>query len=341
MKYNIAIVWATWAVWVELIKCIDDLNIPVWNLKLGASFRSAWKKVDLSWYKNLSSLWEVTIEEVDENFFNWVDYALFSAWGDNSKKYAPIANKAWCIVIDNSSAFRYEKDIPLVVPQVNIDAIWDSMIIANPNCTTAIAAVVLYPIYKKYGIEKMIMSTYQATSWAWASGIQELLDNTKKYFSKEEPETNAFVHNIAFNVIPHIDKFGENDYTKEEMKVVWETRKIFWDDSLNISCTCVRIPTLRAHSESIVLETKKDVDIEDIKKILSKSPWVDLVDDIENNIYPMPLNASAKYNVEVWRIRKNLVFKDRWLELFISWDQLLRWAALNAVEILKAIIDKK
>jgi len=241
-------------------------------------------------------------------------------------------------VIDNSSAFRYEENVPLVVPQVNSEDIWDSMILSNPNCTTAIAAVVLYPIYKKYGLKKIIMSTYQATSWAGAKGMQELLSNTKNYFEKKEPKIEHFSQNIAFNVIPHIDAFQENWYTKEEMKVVWETHKIFWDDDIKISCTAVRIPTLRAHSESIVLETEKKVDIEELKNLLKNSSWVTLKDDTENNVYPMPINTTGNYNVEVGRIRHNLIFWENGIELFLSGDQLLRWAALNAVEILKECI---
>ena len=333
-KYNIAIVGATWAVWVEMIKILEELNIPINKLKLWASAKSAGKKVK-------TFMWEIEIQEVNENFFENVDYALFSAWWENSKKFAQVAVKAWAIVIDNSSYFRYEDNVPLVIPQINWDKIWNAKIIANPNCTTAIAAMVLHPIYKKYWIKKIIMSTYQATSWWWAKAMAELAENTKRYFENKEPKIEQFVDNIAFNVIPHIDKFQDNWYTKEEMKVVWETRKIFWDDSINISCTAVRIPTFRAHSKSIVLETAKPVDIEDIKKILEKAPWVDLVDDIENNKYPMPLYASWKNNVEVWRIRKNLVFKDKWVELFVSWDQLLRWAALNAVEILEVCINNQ
>jgi aspartate-semialdehyde dehydrogenase len=229
----------------------------------------------------------------------------------------------------------------LVIPQINAWTIWKSKLIANPNCTTAIALMAIYPIYKKYGLKKVIVSTYQATSWAWAKWMNELLENTKKFFSWEEPKVESFVENIAFNLIPHIDKFQENGYTKEEMKVIWETHKIFWDENIKISCTAVRIPTLRAHSESIVLETEKKVNIEEIKEILSNSPWVKLVDDTKNNKYPMPKNATWKYDIEVWRIRKNLVFWNYWLELFVSWDQLLRWAALNAVEILQYIIQNK
>ena len=335
MKYNVAIVGVTWAVWVEMIKCLEELQIPIDELRLWWSARSAWKKMK-------TFMWELEIKQVDENFFENIDYALFSAWWAVLEKFAAIAVKAWAVVIDNSSFFRYDENVPLIVPQINWDKIKESKIIANPNCTTAIAAVVLYPIYQKYGIKKIIMSTYQATSGWWAKAMEELAENTKKYFSWEKPVIENFVDNIAFNVIPHIDKFQENWYTKEEMKVVWETQKIFWDENISISCTAVRIPTFRAHSESIVLETEKKVDdIEEVKKILDEAEWVDLVDDIENNKYPMPLYASWKNNVEVGRVRRNLVFGDKWIELFVSWDQLLRGAALNAVEILEVCIRRK
>jgi len=330
---NIWIIWATWAVWIEMIKCLKNLNISFDSLKLWASIRSAWKIIK-------TPFGDIKVEEVNDDFFSWLDYALFSAGWNNSKKFIPIAIKQGVKVIDNSSAFRYDDNVPLVVPWINSYAIWSSNIVANPNCTTAIAAVVLYPIYKAYGIKKIIMSTYQASSWAWAKGMIELEYNTKAYLEWKKPVIKEFSDDLAFNAIPHIDAFQENLYTKEEMKVVWETRKIFWNDNIDISCTSVRIWTLRAHSESIVLETDKDVDIDDIKEILKNAPWVELVDDIDNNIYPKPRNASWKYDVQVWRIRKNLVFKDKWIELFLSWDQLLRGAALNAVEILQEMIKK-
>ncbi len=330
-KVNVWIVGATGAVWEELIKCLDEQKIEINELRLWASARSAWKI-------KKTPFGDIEIKETNEDFFEGLDYAIFSAWWDNSKKFAPIANSKWVTVIDNSSAFRYDDEIPLVVPPVNAEAIKWAKIIANPNCTTAIAAVVLYPIYKKYGLKKIIMSTYQATSWAWAKWMNELLENTKLYLEWKEPKVENFAYNIAFNLIPHIDSFQENDYTKEEMKVTWETQKIFWDESIDISCTAVRIPTLRAHSESIILETEKDVDIEDIKELLKNSPWVELKDDIENNIYPMPLTATWKNDVEVWRIRKSLIFWNKGVELFVSGDQLLRGAALNAVEILKECV---
>lgn len=338
---KIAIIWATWAVGVEMINCLNDFNIPISELRLWASARSVWKVIDTKDLYNLKHLWTIEVQEVSDDFFDNLDYALFSAGWDNSKKYIPIAVKKWVVCIDNSSAFRYDDNVPLVITSINASSIKDSKIIANPNCTTAIALMPLYPIYKKYWIKKMIVSTYQATSWAGAKWMDELLENTKKYFSWKKAIVEHFAHNIAFNVIPHIDTFQENWYTKEEMKVSWETKKIFNDKNIKVSCTAVRIPTLRAHSESIVLETEKKVDIEDIKNILTNYPWVKLVDNIEKKEYPMPKNATWNYDVEVWRIRKNLVFWDYWLELFVSWDQLLRWAALNAVEILDYLVKNK
>ncbi len=331
--YHIWIIWATWAVWVEMIRCLEDFQIPVSELRLAASPKSAGKKVE-------TYLWTLTLRNIDDAFFEWLDFALFSAWGDISREWIPRAVAHWVRVIDNSSAFRYESDVPLVIPAVNAHAIGDARIIANPNCTTAIALMVVYPIYRKYGIKKMIISTYQATSGAWAKWMDELLENTKKYFSGEDPRIETFVENIAFNVIPHIDAFQKNGYTKEEMKVAWESRKILGNENLKISCTAVRIPTLRAHSESIVIETTKPVDAEDVRTLMACSPWVDLVDDTANKKYPMPKNATGKYNVEVWRIRQNLIFGEYGIELFVSWDQLLRGAALNAVEILEAIVKK-
>ena len=329
--YKIGIVGATGAVGIEMIRCLGDFSIPLSELRLWASPRSVGKKLP-------TPLGDITIEIIDDTFFDGLDFALFSAGWDASREWIPRAVSLWVRVIDNSSAFRYDRDVPLVIPAINGDAIGNAMIIANPNCTTAIALMAVYPIYRAYGMKKMIVSTYQATSGAWAKGMEELLENTRRYFSQESPKIETFVENIAFNVIPHIDTFQANGYTKEEMKVVWETRKILRDETLNISCTAVRIPTLRAHSESIVIETERPVDIAHIRAILQTSPGIDLVDDIANNRYPMPIHAMWKYNIEVGRIRKNLVFWDYWIEFFVSGDQLLRWAALNAVEILDYII---
>jgi aspartate-semialdehyde dehydrogenase len=242
-------------------------------------------------------------------------------------------------MIDNSSAFRYDNDVPLIIPEINpLAAQHHNGVISNPNCTTAILAVALYPLYKEFGLKRCIVSTYQATSGAGAKGMQELLDQTKVVMDGGEAKPDAFAHQIAFNIIPHIDKFQDNGYTKEEMKVTWETRKIFGDEDLLLSCTAVRIPTLRAHSESVVIETEKPVNVDRARGILEESPGVTVVDDPEDNIYPMPINVSGEFDVEVGRLRKNLVFGDHGLEFFVSGDQLLKGAALNAVQIAKLFI---
>lgn len=332
--YTIAILGSTWAVWEEMISCLWEKKIPIKELRLFASPKSEGRI-------QKTPFGDISVQAVKETSFDNVDFALFSAGGDNSKLWAEIAMSKWAIVIDNSSAFRYEKDVPLVIPQINWHTIWQAKLIANPNCTTAIALMALWPIHQHFTIKKVIMSTYQATSGAWAQAMQELLDETRVVMDWWRAWNTHFAYPIPFNLIPHIDKFFENWYTKEEMKVTWETHKIFWDDSLKMSCTAVRIPTLRAHSESITLETEKKINPDEVRKILSQTKWVKLVDDTSKNLYPMPLTASGKRDVEVGRIRQNLVFGDYGLDLFVCGDQLLRGAALNAVEILEYIINHK
>jgi aspartate-semialdehyde dehydrogenase len=346
---NVVIVGATGAVGVEMINCLKSLNFPVGKLRLVASEKSLGRVIK-------TPFGDVACEVISDKVFEESDIALFSAGSDISKEWRDRVVKAGCLMVDNSSAFRYEKDVPLVIPGVNSEAAKvNPGVISNPNCTTAIAAMALWPIYKKFGLKKVIVSTYQATSGAGAKGMKELVDQTRAVFegndlgkkgieelldrehvivkADSEAAPKFFVHQIAFNIIPHIDKFQDNGYTKEEMKVAWETRKIFGDEGIACSCTAVRIPTLRAHSESIVIETRDPVTVEGAREVLSGAPGVDLVDDVSKNLYPMPINAAGKFNVEVGRIRQSLIFGDHGLELFVSGDQLLRGAALNAVEI--------
>lgn len=341
MSKNIIIVGATGAVGVEMIRCLEELNFPVGRLRLVASEKSVGKKVQ-------TKFGVVEVEEISEEVFKGSDFALFSAGSSVSKEWRERVVAAGCLMIDNSSAFRYEADTPLVIPGVNSEAAFAHKgVISNPNCTTAIAAMALWPLHREFGLKKVIVSTYQATSGAGAKAMQELIDQTREILgrtndpmqlTKERVQSRNFAHQIAFNLIPHIDSFQENGYTKEEMKVAWETRKIFGDESIAVSCTAVRIPTLRAHSESIVIETEKPVSVEAAKKVLSGAPGLDVVDDVAANRYPMPMNASDKFNVEVGRIRQNLIFGDHGLELFVCGDQLLRGAALNAVEIAKLFV---
>ncbi len=324
---NIAIMGSTGAVGQELLNLINQRKFPFKTLKLLASKRSAGKKV-------LFQDKEYTIEELTHDSFEGVDIVLASAGGSISAEYAPSAVKAGAIVVDNTSFFRYDDDVPLVIPEVNENEIKNHKgIIANPNCTTAIAAVALWPLHKEFGIKKVIMSTYQASSGAGATGMEELTAGTKAILDGKTHENNVFAHPLPFNVIPHIDKFQENGYTKEEMKVVWETRKIFNEPDMAVSCTCVRIPTFRAHSESIVIETEKPITADAARAVLAKAEGVDVVDNLDELEYPMPSNATQKWNVEVGRIRQNLVFGDHGLEFFLCGDQILKGAALNAIQI--------
>lgn len=323
---KIGIFGATGVVGREIQKVLKKRNFPYESIRLFASERSAGKKFD-------SLFGEIVLENANDADFSTLDLAFFAIGGGWPKENASRATAAGCVVIDNSSTFRYDDDVPLIIPEINADAIGDAKLIANPNCTTAIAIIPLWVIYKNFGLKKVIISTYQATSGAGAAAMKELISESKNYLDGKEVGNENFVHPIPFNLIPHIDKFQENDYTKEEMKVVWETRKIFGDEGLNISCTCVRIPTMRAHAESIVVETEKPIDVEVVKKLFSETGGIVLRDDIENNVYPMPLTASEKYDVEVGRVRQNLVFGECGLEFFVCGDQLLKGAALNAVEI--------
>ncbi len=329
---NVAVIGATGAVGREIIDCLKKLEFPVNSLRLVASERSAGTSLE-------TPFGDITIEPVSEKVFKESDIAIFSAGGEVSKQLAPISREHRCLMIDNSSAFRYQDEVPLVIPEINANSAYEHRgIVANPNCTTAIAAMALWSLHTAFGLKKVIISTYQATSGAGQKGMDELLRQTKQYLDGEDETIEHFTHPIAFNIIPHIDSFQENGYTREEMKVVWETRKIFDEPDLAISCTAVRIPTLRAHSESIVVETERPLTPESAQQILQQAPGVELVDDVLHNKYPMPRNASGKFNVEVGRIRNNLIFGDHGLEFFVSGDQLLKGAALNAVQIAQLFV---
>ena len=276
------------------------------------------------------------LEKVSKN-----DIIFLCVSGDFSKKYAKDLTRNGAVVIDNSSAFRYNDDVPLIIPEINPEDIQGKKLIANPNCTTAILSVVLFPIYKEFGLKKCIVSTYQATSGGGQAAMDELREQTKNHLEGRDVRNEKFQHPIPFNLIPHIDAFQPNDYTKEEMKVVWETRKIFHEPELKISCTAVRIPTFRAHAESVSIETEKPIDVLQIKEVLEQSSGVKLVDNIEKNLYPMPITSSNIYDVEVGRIRKNEVFGNYGLDFFVCGDQLLKGAALNAVQIAELISTEK
>jgi aspartate-semialdehyde dehydrogenase len=328
-----AIFGATGMVGRELIRVLHKREFPFASLRVFASERSAGKQLDTPWG-------EKTIELADTADFNEFDLAFFAIGGGWPKKFAPRAAEAGCLVVDNSSTFRYDDSVPLVIPEINPDAIGDAPLIANPNCTTAIAAIPLWHIHNRYGLKKVIISTYQATSGAGNGGMAELEKATRRCLAGEKPGCSVFKYPIAFNLIPHIDSFQENQYTREEMKVVWETRKIFGDQAILISCTCVRIPTMRAHAESIVVETRDPVDPDEARELFRTTPGLVVRDDIEKFEYPMPLTASEQFDVEVGRIRSSLIFGDHGLEFFVCGDQILKGAALNAVQIGELLLKK-
>lgn len=326
--YNVAVAGATGAVGVEMIKTLEKRNFPVKNLKLLASARSAGKTMKFKGE-------DVTIEEMTEASFRGVDIALFSAGGDISRAFRPAVVSAGAVMIDNSSAFRMDEDVPLVVPEVNPEDIkWNKGVIANPNCTTAIMLVAVAPLHRAKKLRRLVAATYQAASGAGAKGMAELVLQTRQVLDNQPIAPQAFVHRIAFNLIPHIDSFQENGYTKEELKMVNESRKMLHLPELKVSCTCVRIPALRAHSEALNLEFEEEITPEEAREILRRSPGVQLADDPQNKVYPMPVDATEKYDVLVGRIRQDISRDDRrGLDIFVSGDQLLKGAALNAVQI--------
>ncbi|GGK16737.1 aspartate-semialdehyde dehydrogenase [Deinococcus malanensis] len=322
---RVAIVGATGAVGHELMQVLERSALRFDELLLYASPRSAGSRLTFRGQ-------ELTVEVTPEGPID-ADVILASAGGSVSKALAHQWIRGGGVVIDNSSAFRYDDNVPLVVPEVNGEAALKHQgIIANPNCTTAIAVVAVAPIHRKYGVRRMIVSTYQATSGAGQKGMDELVEQTRHVLGGQEATNEVFAHPIPFNVIPHIDSFQDNGYTKEEMKVVWETHKIMGDDSVRVSCTAVRIPTLRTHSEAITLELERPATPSQIRELLAASAGVEVRDDPAGKLYPMPLTASGKYDVEVGRIRESLVF-DGGIDLFVAGDQLLKGAALNAVQI--------
>jgi aspartate-semialdehyde dehydrogenase len=327
---KIAIVGATGAVGQEMFICLKKRGVAADEIRFFASARSAGKILK-------TEVGEMQIEEFAVEKMREFDFVLLAVSGDFSKKFAPqIAENS--IVIDNSSAFRYENEIPLVVPEVNSQKAQNANLIANPNCTTAILAVALWPLHREFKIKKCIVSTYQAASGAGQPAMDELRDATEKYLQNENFTPEKFAKNIAFNLIPRIDKMLENGYSKEEMKVVWETQKIFDDANLQISCTAVRIPTFRAHAEAVTIETEREISPDAARKVLENATGVEIVDDPENFDLPMPLTATKKFDCEVGRIRSNLIFGKNGLDFFVCGDQLLKGAALNAVQILESLV---
>ena len=337
-KYNVAILGATGAVGQEFLNLIEERNFPFAELKLLASKRSAGKKIQFMGK-------EYTVEEATDASFEGVDIALF-AGGAASKTFAPAAVKAGAVVIDNSSAFRMDPEVPLVVPEVNPEAIASHKgIIANPNCSTIIMVMALKPLYDVSKIKRIVVSTYQAVSGGGKEAMAELEEQVKAINEGREVVANilpgaslAKHYQIAFNLIPQIDVFKENLYTKEEMKMIDETKKIMSDDSLRITATTVRVPVYRSHAESVNVEFEDEISVEKAREVLAAFPGVTLTDNPDEQVYPMPLETSGKDDVEVGRIRKDYSI-DNGLNFWVCGDQIRKGAALNALQIAEYMIE--
>ncbi|HCC69140.1 MAG TPA: aspartate-semialdehyde dehydrogenase [Nitrospiraceae bacterium] len=330
-KYILAVVGATGAVGNEIILTLEQRNFPIEKLRLFASERSEGKTIDF--YDGT-----IPLEILGENSFKGVDIALFSAGAERSKVFAPIAVKAGCIVVDNSSQWRMDPEVPLIVPDVNPqDLKWHKGIIANPNCSTIQMVVVLKPIHDVAKIKRVVVTTFQSVSGTGKRAMDELLHQTAAILNFGEAKCNVYPHQIAFNCLPHIDKFMENDYTKEEMKMVNETRKIMGDDSIRITATTVRVPVFRCHSESVNIETEKKLSANEVRAILSAALGIVVYDAPEKNVYPLPVNVAGSDKVYVGRIREDESIENG-INMWIVADNLRKGAALNAVQIAEKLI---
>jgi aspartate-semialdehyde dehydrogenase len=334
-KYNVAVVGATGAVGNEMVSTLEQRKFPVKKLTLLASARSIGKYIT---YKGE----EIPIEELKEDSFKGIDIGLFSPGGSVSAKFAPIAASSGCVVIDNTSAFRMDPDIPLVVPEVNEHAIARYKkrgIIANPNCSTIQMVVVLKPLHDAAKIKRVVVSTYQAVSGTGKKAIHELEQQVLAIYNNKRIENKVYPWQIAFNVLPHIDSFLENGYTKEEMKMVNETKKIMEDESIKVTATTVRVPVFYGHSESVNIEFEKDLSPDKARKLLKKAPGVKVVDDPAKNKYPLAIHAAGKDETFVGRIRRDESVPYG-LNMWVVADNIRKGAALNAVQIAEVLIQK-
>ena len=332
-KYNVAVVGATGAVGNEMISTLEARNFPVNQIKLLASTRGAGTRLGFK-------AKEVTVEVLNENSFAGIDVGLFSAGGSVSEKFAPIAGKAGCVVIDNTSAFRMDPQVPLVVPEVNAHAIAQytkKNIIANPNCSTIQMVVALKPIHDVARIRRVVVSTYQAVSGTGKRAIKELEDQVLAIYNNREVTKQVYPHQIAFNCLPHIDVFFDSGYTKEEMKMVNETKKIMEDNSIRVTATTVRVPVFYGHSESVNIETEKKITADQVRDILSKAPGVKVVDNPKKNEYPLAIDAAGKDETFVGRIREDESIPNG-INLWVVSDNIRKGAALNAVQIAEILI---
>jgi len=332
--YNVAVVGATGVVGIEMIRMLETRHFPINRLRLFASERSKGKKQN---FKNKP----INVEVLDSELISGLDVAVFSAGAAVSKEFAPIFARKGIFVIDNSSAWRMDPDIPLVVPEVNPDDLSrDKKIIANPNCSTIQMVVALKPIHDAFRIQRVRVATYQSVSGAGSKGIQDLEQQLKAWAQgKPIPNPKKIPHQIALNLVPHIDPFNDNGYTKEEMKMVDETQKIMGDRNIKVSAICVRVPVFRSHSEAVWVETERPFTMEQIFKLLRNAPGVVVQDDIKKAIYPMPLQAEGLSDTFVGRIRKDLTC-DNGISFWVVSDNLLKGAALNAVQIAELLVQK-
>jgi aspartate-semialdehyde dehydrogenase len=331
--FSVAVVGATGAVGNEMIRTLEERNFPVGQLKLLASARSLGKSLE---YRGKS----IQVEVLDENSFIGVQIGLFSAGGSISEKFAPIAARAGCVVIDNTSAFRMVQDIPLVVPEVNAEAIGQykkTGIIANPNCSTIQMVVALKPIHDAVRIKRIVVSTYQAVSGTGKKAIDELDAQARALLAGQKPVVKVYPHQIAFNCLPQIDVFLDNGYTKEEMKMVNETKKIMNDPSIAVTATTVRVPVFYAHSESINIETEKKITAAQVRDLLSRAPGVKVIDDPSQRRYPLAIDAAGKDDTYVGRIREDESIANG-INMWVVSDNLRKGAALNAVQIAEILI---
>jgi aspartate-semialdehyde dehydrogenase len=328
--YHVAIVGATGAVGVEMMRVLEKRRFRVGKLTLLASARSAGKEFPFQNEK-------VAVQELREDSFKDVDLALFSAGASVSRKFAPFAVQAGAVVVDNSSAFRMDENVPLVIPEINANDIPRSRgIIANPNCTTAIALMGLYPLHREFGLKRVFAASYQAVSGTGAQAIEELRQQVNDFVADRKPVSRVYPHQIAFNVLPHVDSFLENGYTKEEMKMQNEGRRIMHLPEFRASVTCVRVPVYRAHSVAVNAEFERPASVEKARDALERAPGVKVVDDPATNAYPLPLACAGEDDCQVGRIRVDCALENG-LALWISGDQLLKGAALNAVQIAELI----
>jgi aspartate-semialdehyde dehydrogenase len=336
-KFKVVVVGATGAVGLEMIKMLESRNFPTESIKFLASERSTGKKLTYNGK-------EITVELLTKESGKGIDIALFSAGAAVSKEFAPSFAADGCFVIDNSSAWRMEKDIPLIVPEVNPHHLKkNKKLIANPNCSTIQMVVALKPIHDFAKIKRVIVSTYQSVSGAGQKGINELIEQVKAWTKEESihPIVNKFQYQIAFNLIPQIDVFTDNGYTKEEMKMTNETKKIMEDNSIEVSATCVRVPVFRSHSENVWIETEKPISPQRVKDLLSKAEGIQLMDEPESKKYPMPLFAENMQTTYVGRIRTDISTKNNALTFWIVSDNLLKGAALNAVQIAETLVKNE